>query len=52
MSSPNNIFSPELRKSTTVGPEKCNIAEAQEKDLKITIMNMFKDLKRGYEYIH
>lgn len=26
-------------------PEKCNIAEAQEKDIKITIMNNFKNLK-------
>lgn len=52
MNSQNNMFSLELRKSTTVGPEKCYITEAQEEDLKITIMNMFKDLKRGYEYIH
>jgi hypothetical protein len=32
-------------------PEKYNIAEAQNKDLKIAIMNMFKDFKGGYRYI-
>lgn len=26
-------------------PKKCNIAEAKDKDFKITIMNIFKDLK-------
>lgn len=30
----------------TVGPEKCNIADAQDKDLKIAIMTMFKLLKK------
>lgn len=28
-----------------VAPEKCNIAETHDKDFKISIMNMFKDLK-------
>lgn len=52
MNSQNIILSPELRKSATVGPQKCSITEAQEKDLKIALMNMFKDLKRGYQYLH
>ena len=30
----------EVSNSATVGPEKCNIAEAQDKDFKIAIMNM------------
>jgi hypothetical protein len=27
--------------TTTVGPEKCSIAKAQEKDIKIAIKDMF-----------
>lgn len=30
---------------TTVGPEKFNIANTQDTDFKITIMNIFKDFK-------
>lgn len=30
---------------TRVGPRKFNIAESQDKDFKIAIMNVFKDLK-------
>ena len=30
----------EARNSATVGPKKCNIAEAQDKNFKIAIMNM------------
>ena len=30
---------------TRVGPEKCNIAKAQVKDLKIGLMNMLEVLK-------
>lgn len=32
---------------TTVGPEKCNTAELQNKDFKIAVMSMFKDLKEA-----
>lgn len=38
---------PEPNSSTTVGPEKCNVAESQYKDFKLTILNMFKDLKES-----
>lgn len=31
---------------TIVGSEKWNITDAQEKDFKTAIMNMFKDLKQ------
>lgn len=34
-------------KSTVRSPEKSNLAEAQNEDFKIAIMNMFKDLKKG-----
>lgn len=30
---------------TALGPEKCNVAEAQDKDLKLALMNMVEDLK-------
>lgn len=30
---------------TALGPEKYNVAEAQDKDLKLALMNMVKDLK-------
>lgn len=29
--------------TTIVGPEECNIADAQDKEFKIAILNMFKD---------
>lgn len=32
---------------TAVGLEKCNIAERQDKDLKIAIMFMLKNIKHG-----
>lgn len=31
----------------TVDPEKCNVADAQDKDFRIAIMNMFKLLKKN-----
>lgn len=36
---------PELSNYTKAGPKKCNLAKAQDKDFKITAMNMFKNLK-------
>lgn len=30
---------------TAYGPEKCNVAEAQDKDLKLALMNTVEDLK-------
>lgn len=36
---------PEGSNHTVTGPEKSNLAEAQDKDFKVSIMNMFKDLK-------
>ena len=30
---------------TTVGPERCNAAEIQDKDFKAAIINMLNDLK-------
>ena len=35
----------ETSNSNTIVQEKCNIAEVENKNLKKTIMNMFKDLK-------
>lgn len=32
---------------TTVSPEKCNVAETQDKDFKIVIMNMYKEHKEN-----
>lgn len=43
--SQNNISPIEPRNPTIIGPEKYNIAETYEKGFKISIMNMFKDLK-------
>lgn len=40
-----NIFPPESINPTALGPERCNTAEAQDKDCKIAATNMFKDLK-------
>lgn len=40
-----NMTPPEPSNYTKAGPKKCNLAEAQDKDFKITAMNMFKDLK-------
>lgn len=34
----------ETSNPTTVGPEKCNTVVAQEKDFKIAIMHMLKDI--------
>jgi hypothetical protein len=36
---------PASRNPTRVGPDKCSVAEVQNKDFKIAIMNMFKNLK-------
>lgn len=44
-----NFYPPEFNHLTTADPEKYTIAEAQDKDFKMAIMNMFKDLK---EEIH
>lgn len=35
----------ELSNSTALGSEKCNVAEAQDKDLKLALMDMVEDLK-------
>lgn len=40
-----NMPPPEHSNSITVGLKKCNVTEAQHKDFKITIKNMFKDVK-------
>lgn len=32
---------------TTVGLEKCNVAEVPDKDFKIAILNIIKNLKKG-----
>lgn len=32
-----------------MGPDKCNIAEAYDKDFKIATMSMFKDLKEDMD---
>ena len=37
--------SPEASNFMVIGPKQCNLAEAQDKDFKIAIMNMLKDLK-------
>lgn len=37
----------ETRNPITAGPEKSNGAEAQDKGFKITIMNMFNELKEN-----
>lgn len=39
------MFSPELSNPATAGPEKYSVAEVQDKDFKITIINVHKDLK-------
>lgn len=42
---------PEPSKPTIVGHEKCNIAKVQNKNYKIMIMNMFKELREDlYKY--
>lgn len=38
---------PETSNPITVDSEKYNIAEAQDKDFKITIMNIVKDFNEG-----
>lgn len=35
----------ETNNPITVGPKKCYKAKAQDKDLKVAIVNIFKDLK-------
>lgn len=39
------MVSPELSNPATAGPEKYRVAEAQDKDFKIAIINVHKDLK-------
>jgi hypothetical protein len=39
------VLPPEPSNPTTAGPEKCNIAEAEDKDFPRAVMNMFKDLR-------
>lgn len=36
---------PEARNSTALGLEKSNLAQVQDKDVKVEIRNMFRDLK-------
>lgn len=36
---------PEASNPIAIGPEKSNLAEAQDNDFKIAIMNMFKTLE-------
>lgn len=45
MNSPDNTPPPEASDPTTVNPEKCNLAEAQDKGFKVAILNMCKKLK-------
>jgi hypothetical protein len=44
INSEDNMPPPEPSNATIVGLEKCNLVEAQDKDFKISIMIMFKDL--------
>lgn len=37
---------PEDSNHTVIGPEKSNLAEAQDKDFKVSIMNMFNNLEK------
>lgn len=41
-----NMSLPEPNNTMTIGPEKDNTAKSKDKNSKITITNMFKDLKR------
>ena len=43
--SQDNMSLPEPSNPMTIGHEKDNTAKSQDKDSKITITNMFKDLK-------
>lgn len=43
--SQDKVLPPEPNQPTTAGPEKCNIAEAQDKNFIKAVMNMIKDLK-------
>lgn len=40
-----NMHHPEACDPTGLGPEKWNIAKSQDKDFKVALMHMFKDLK-------
>lgn len=42
-----NMPHPEARNPVIIRAEKCNPADAQDKDFKTAIMNMFKDLKEN-----
>lgn len=42
-----NMHPPKPSNLTIVGPEKCNIAEEQDKDFKITIRKIFNILKEN-----
>lgn len=46
MNDQDNKPSPEASNPTAEDPEKSNIAEAQDRDFKIAIRNMFNDLKK------
>lgn len=48
MNSQDNMPSPEASNPIATCPEKSNLAETQDKDFKIRIVNIFKDLK-GHE---
>lgn len=45
MNKQDNMSSPEARNHIIIGPEKSNLAESQDKILKIAVMGIFKDLK-------
>lgn len=45
ISSKGNMFSPKHSNPTTLATEKCNIFETQDKNFKMSTMNMFKELK-------
>ena len=47
MSSQDNVL-PSEATSLAVGPKKCNIGRVQEEDLKIVIINIFKDFNEHW----
>lgn len=47
MNSQDNMPSPELNNSITVGLEKCSIVQTQDKDFRKVVINMFKDIKEA-----
>lgn len=47
LNSQDNSPPPEASNLITVGTEKCSVADAQDKALKIAIVDRLKDLKKG-----